>query len=112
MEEIIKELKEIRKNISNNHKIVDVDIIIRLYDVEKQLEALTIPVVINWVAVSDRLPDHLQKVIMYGKQTEYSKYEQITGVLNRAGGLNQWNTYGIIMHEVTYWTPALEPPCL
>ena len=75
-------------------------------------KALTIPVVINWVAVSDRLPDHLQKVIMYGKQTEYSKYEQITGVLNRAGGLNQWNTYGIIMHEVTYWTPALEPPCL
>lgn len=70
-----------------------------------------IPNVINWVAVSDSLPDHLEKVIMYGKRTEYNEPEIITGVLNKAGGLNDWNTYGIIMHEVTHWA-RIKPPCL
>ena len=67
--------------------------------------------VINWVAVSDSLPDHLEKVVMYGKRTEHNEYEIITGVLNKAGGLNDWNTYGIIMHEVTHWA-KIKPPCL
>jgi len=74
-------------------------------------KALHIAVVINWVAVSDSLPDHLEKVVMYGKRTEHNEPEIITGVLNRAGGLNDWNTYGIIMHEVTYWA-KIKPPCL
>ena len=74
-------------------------------------EQLIIADVINWVAVSDSLPDHLEKVVMYGKRTEHNEPEIITGVLNRAGGLNDWNTYGIIMHEVTYWA-KIKPPCL
>ena len=53
---------------------------------------------IKWVEVGDSLPDHLEKV------------EVITGVLNRAGGLNEWNTYGIIMYEVTHWA-RIKPPC-
>lgn len=74
-------------------------------------EQLIIDGVINWVAVSDSLPDHLEKVVMYGKRTEHNEYEIITGVLNKAGGLNDWNTYGIVMHKVTHWA-KIKPPCL
>ena len=77
-------------------------------ETEKQCD---IHVVINWVAVSESLPDHLDKVLMYGKRTEHNEPEIITGVLNRAGGLNDWNTYSIIMHEVTHWA-KIKPPCL
>ena len=70
-----------------------------------------IHVVSNWVAVSDRLPDHIQKVIIYGKLESWSENETFTGVLNRAGGLNQWNTGGVIMHEVNWWMPDIKPPC-
>jgi len=67
--------------------------------------------VINWVAVNESLPAHLQKVLMFGKRTEHNEPEIITGILNRAGGLNEWNTYGIVMNEVTHWA-VVEPPCL
>jgi len=78
---------------------------------EYENKQLIIDGVINWVAVSDSLPDHLEKVVMYGKRTEHNEYEIITGVLNKAGGLNDWNTYGIVMHEVTHWA-KIKPPCL
>ena len=78
---------------------------------EHKLKLLGICSVINWVAVRDSLPDHLEKVIMYGKRTEHNEPEIITGVLNKAGGLNDWNTYGIVMDEVTHWA-KIKPPCL
>jgi len=78
---------------------------------QAKVKNLAIHDVTNWVAVIDRLPDHIQKVIFYGKLESWSESETFTGVLNRAGGLNEWNTGGTIMHEVTHWRTDLEPPC-
>jgi hypothetical protein len=109
LEQII--LKKVEGSVYLLPAITDVQIVQALKEEREQGEQYPLLSVIHWVAVDDSLPDHLQKVIMYGKRTEHNEPEIITGVLNRAGGLNEWNTYGIVMYEVTQWA-VIEPPCV
>lgn len=74
-------------------------------------KALIIQRVINWVAVKDSLPEHNKKVQFYGRLYNHNKREVYTGILNRAGRLNEWNSGGRIMTDVTYWG-EIKPPCL
>lgn len=73
-------------------------------------EQLILHGVSNWVD-SDRLPEHLEKVLVFGKLEPWSENELHTAVLNKAGGLNHWYTGGTKMHEVSKWKNIIAPPC-
>ena len=80
------------------------------YTALNAFKKLFIHSVSNWVDC-DSLPEHLEKVLVFGKIEPWSENELHTAVLNKAGGLNHWYTGGTRMHEVSKWKRIIAPPC-
>jgi hypothetical protein len=57
-----------------------------------------------WVSVKERLPEHLERIMFISKGVMY------IGVLNRAGGLQEWHTPYSVMRDIQYWMPLPEKP--
>jgi len=70
-------------------------------------EALTIPVVKNWVEVKDELPESGQCVMIYSKDGGVAE----GAYLSAKGHFEQWR-WNAIQKDVTHWKPLCEPPCL
>jgi len=74
---------------------------------EDKVEALTIPVVTNWVSVKDELPESGQCVMIYSKDGGVAE----GAYLSAKGHFEQWR-WNAIQKDVTHWKPFCEPPCL
>tara|TARA_R110002049_G_scaffold199037_1_gene369110 strand:+ start:31822 stop:32163 length:342 start_codon:yes stop_codon:yes gene_type:complete len=82
----------------------------KLTELKAVKEQLLLYGVSNWVDC-DSLPEHIEKVLVFGKLEPWSENELHTAVLNKAGGLNHWYTGGTRMHEVSKWKRITAPPC-
>lgn len=73
----------------------------------ERVKNLTIPVVTNWVAVKDKLPESGQCVIIYSKDGGVAE----GAYLSSKRHFEQWR-WNSIQKDVTHWKPLCEPPCL
>jgi hypothetical protein len=74
--------------------------------------------VISWVAVSERLPEHRQKVLFSTHNRDVHKAIYMDKLINQHGDFEKvfmstdGGHYQLEMSIVQYWMPLPEPPCL
>lgn len=64
----------------------------------------------EWISIEDRLPQHLERVLVFGYVKNYKEEHEIfTGLMNQAGSINEWFCMGkqII---ASHWMPLPEAP--
>ena len=68
---------------------------------------LTKPAVIHWVAITEKMPESGQCVLLYSKDGGVAE----GAYLSAKGHFEQWR-WNCIQKSVTHWAELPEPPCV